>query len=155
MAFVKDLGKIKSTKESTVFTIGLARDPATVFSPPNSTEDLPEFTRFAFYTTRYEFAADGVSFISLLKCNPQTYTSQLADFLGDFDKARSRADSLDQKILASAYAISSNLADLVSLATRIVLGSMDMTYGGYNHSDIMIFVDSMGSMEHDPIGPGR
>lgn len=67
------------------------------------------------------------------------------DFLGDFGNARKRAEDLDQKILASAKNISEELADLVSLTTRTLMGAMDITYGS-DLTDIMIFVKGMGSM---------
>jgi hypothetical protein len=72
---------------------------------------------------------------------------QIADFLTDFPNARMRAEDLDQKILASAKNVSDsdNLGDLASLATRTLMGSMDITYGSGDLNDIMIFVKSMGN----------
>jgi hypothetical protein len=76
----------------------------------------------------------------------KAYVSQIEDFLADSDRARKRADDFDQKILASARNVSGSeeLADLISLTTRTVMGTMDITYGT-NSSDIMIFVKGMGN----------
>lgn len=48
--------------------------------------------------------------------------------------------------MTSAKNVSDNLANLVSLTTRSLMGSMDITYGS-DPSDIMIFVKGMGSLE--------
>ncbi|KAH8986917.1 hypothetical protein EDB83DRAFT_1167895 [Lactarius deliciosus] len=73
----------------------------------------------------------------------------LADFIGDFANASSRAQELDLKILQHASPISGPLGDLVSLATAQVFGSFHLTYaidadGDFNKSDVMAFMRNMG-----------
>ena len=56
---------------------------------------------------------------------------------------------LDAKITADAEKISSRYVDLISLATRQILGSLDITVvsdaqGGVNGSDVKIFMKNMG-----------
>ena len=68
----------------------------------------------------------------------------------DFAAALSRAQSLDEKITSDAGKISSNYVDLVSLAARQVMGSMDITVlesdpgGNVDGSDVKIFVKDIG-----------
>ena len=68
----------------------------------------------------------------------------------DFSGALSRATNMDQKIMGDAGKISSNYVDLVSLAARQVMGSMDITVlrndadGSLNGSDVKIFIKDIG-----------
>lgn len=55
---------------------------------------------------------------------------------------------LDKKILASTHNVSTSLGDLVSLTTRGLMGTMDITYGT-DPSDTMIFVNGMGDVENN------
>ncbi|KAI9446170.1 hypothetical protein H4582DRAFT_2052271 [Lactarius indigo] len=77
----------------------------------------------------------------------------LADFIGDFANASSRAQELDLNILQHAAPISGPLADLVSLATAQVYGSVHLTAsidanGYFNKSDVMAFMRNIGGLEH-------
>jgi hypothetical protein len=71
-------------------------------------------------------------------------------FLEDFVSARSRAETLDRKIISSAMEVSEDLADLVSLTTRTIMGSMVITYSGGNPNDILIFVQEMEDAHYKP-----
>ena len=68
----------------------------------------------------------------------------------DFSGALIRATNMDQKIMGDAGKISSNYVDLVSLAARQVMGSMDITVlrndadGSLNGSDVKIFIKDIG-----------
>ena len=75
---------------------------------------------------------------------------QIDAFVQDFSAASDRAQSLDEKIISDAAKISSNYVDLVSLAARQVMGSMDITVlesdsrGSVDGSDVKIFVKDIG-----------
>jgi hypothetical protein len=59
-ALAKDLGKTQATSESVVFALGLARDPVIQIMANGQNE-----TRYPFYKTRYNNAAEGVSLTCL------------------------------------------------------------------------------------------
>jgi len=69
---------------------------------------------------------------------------QLKDFITDFPNARDRAAAFDNMVMSGAREVSDEVADLVALTTRTVMGSMDVTCGS-DPSDIMFFVSAMGS----------
>ena len=75
---------------------------------------------------------------------------QIDAFVQDFSAALDRAQSLDENIINDAGKISSNYVDLVSLAARQVMGSMDITVlqsnggGSLNESDVKIFIKDIG-----------
>ena len=60
--------------------------------------------------------------------------------------------ALDQQIMGDAAQMSPQYVDLVSLSTRQVLGSLDITVlsdpdGGLNASDVKIFVKDVGTTQ--------
>ncbi|KAH9942428.1 uncharacterized protein BXZ73DRAFT_88008 [Epithele typhae] len=72
------------------------------------------------------------------------------DVVQDFPAALARAVALDAQIMNAAVQISAEYVDLVSLATRLTMGTMEMTVGldshnNINSSDVMIFVKDIGS----------
>ncbi len=74
---------------------------------------------------------------------------KIVDFLNNFTSASSRALALDSKILQHAASISSPLADLVSLATAQIYGSIQVTVGtdksgNLDKSDVMAFMKNVG-----------
>lgn len=67
----------------------------------------------------------------------------------DFPNAVQRAEQLDTKIMTAAQNISSDYADLLSLATRQVFGATELTIaqngdGSFNSSDVMMFMKNIG-----------
>lgn len=75
---------------------------------------------------------------------------QIDDFTVGFSEARERAIALDNAILGNASSISTQYADLVSLAVRQTLGSLDFTVstgtdGNPNASDVRIFMKDTSS----------
>ena len=69
--------------------------------------------------------------------------------MSDFQDANNRAVALDTKIMSDASKISFQYADLVSLATRQTMGSLDITVfsdaqGNVNASDVKIFMKNLG-----------
>ncbi|KAK7045340.1 hypothetical protein VNI00_007589 [Paramarasmius palmivorus] len=100
-AFANDLGTIISTSQPVVWAIGYARTPVVRYSV--ASEELR-----AYWTTRYSRIDDGIH-----------------AFLEDFPDAKSRAESLDDKILSEAKEVSLEYADLVSLSARQTFGGME------------------------------
>ena len=73
---------------------------------------------------------------------------QIDAFLEDFDQARERAVALDEKIMSAAAQISPHYVDLVSLAARQTLASLDVTVGSdLKLSDVKIFMKDLGTTQ--------
>ncbi|OCH88863.1 DUF1793-domain-containing protein [Obba rivulosa] len=128
-AFAMDLGSISSTSAPVVWTLGYVRDPAIQYVTSSGQVQL----RSPYFVTQYSSMADVIS-----------------DFLINYTTTSQRAQALDSKIQQDALNISSEYADLVSLAARQVFGSIDITIskgsdGQWNTSDIMIFMKDMGN----------
>lgn len=75
--------------------------------------------------------------------------AQIDAFVTDYANALQNAIALDDKILGDASKVSSKYADLVSISTRQVLASLDITVangadGALNESDVKIFMKDMG-----------
>lgn len=76
----------------------------------------------------------------------------MSDLMGDASSALQRAITLDNTIVSAASSISSNYADLVSLAARQVMAGMEITVGTgsdgqLNASDIFIFMKDLGNSQ--------
>jgi hypothetical protein len=73
----------------------------------------------------------------------------MAAFMSDASDALSRATALDNKIVSVANGVSSNYADLVSLASRQVMAGMEITVGSnngqINNSDVLFFMKDTGN----------
>lgn len=72
--------------------------------------------------------------------------------MSDASNALQRAIALDTRIVTTANAISSDYADLVSLASRQVMAAMEITAGTgsneqINASDIMFFMKDIGNSQ--------
>ena len=71
-------------------------------------------------------------------------------FTGDYAGAHNRAVALDQTLINAAAKISSNYSDLVSLATRQTMSTLDITVGTDSSGnlvpdDIKIFMKNLGT----------
>ena len=71
-------------------------------------------------------------------------------FTGDYAGAHDRAVALDQNIMSSAAKISSQYSDIVSLATRQTMSTLDFTVGTDSNGnlvpgDIKIFMKNQGT----------
>ena len=78
---------------------------------------------------------------------------QINDVISDFATAHDRAIALDQQIANDASKISSEYVDLVSLAARQTMASLDITVGSNtagspNASDVKIFMKDTGSSRY-------
>ncbi|KAI0665951.1 hypothetical protein C8Q78DRAFT_1062280 [Trametes maxima] len=129
-AIAADLGQISSTSEPIAWAIGYVRNPSIAYTAPNgATQELAPY-----FVTKYGNdigqAIDAV-------------TSSFGDVL-------QRAVAFDQAIIGNATQVSSHYADLVSLAARQAIGSLDITVstgsdGNANASDVRIFMKDIGS----------
>lgn len=77
---------------------------------------------------------------------------QISAFLSDSTDARNRSMDLDNKVLSAASAISPEYAGVLSLVTRQVFASMDITIpsaepGKFNGSDVKIFMKDIGQSQ--------
>lgn len=144
-----DLGKIQSTTSPVTWAVGYVRDPSIAYTAPDGTmQDLSPY-----YTTRYPGPniTQAVSTAQLLVTVCAAYRStQIDDFAAAFPYVQQRAIALDDGLMRSAAMISPQYADLVALAARQVMGSLDITVsagadGKPNASDVRIFMKDIGS----------
>ncbi|EKM77075.1 hypothetical protein AGABI1DRAFT_130801 [Agaricus bisporus var. burnettii JB137-S8] len=125
VSFAIDLGSItpNNQPDPVVWALGLVRDPLVSYSDGSRFQ-----SRTGYYWSAYH-NIDGV----------------ILDFLGDFASARARGQAFDNNILQEASAISPEYAGIVSLVTRQLFASMDITIPGKeigqpNASDVKIFM---------------
>jgi len=71
--------------------------------------------------------------------------AKLEAFITGFSSARDRAAAFDERITNAAREVSDEVADLVAVTTRTVMASMDITCGSSDASEVMFFVNGMGS----------
>lgn len=145
-----DLGIISSTAEPVVWAVGLTRDPALQYFRANQTEE-----RGAYWISRFGSAQAAVRICfavetSLSDCL-RAFT-QTEYFVADYPNAVSRAEALDQRVLADAANVSAHYADLVSLAARQAMGGTELTVGRsstdshqWNTSDVKMFLKDVGT----------
>jgi hypothetical protein len=71
-------------------------------------------------------------------------TLQVTTALEDSNGAFSRAVELDASILHKAGSISTNYADIISLAARQAIAGTELTISPNNASDIKMFMKDLG-----------
>ncbi|KAM5540214.1 hypothetical protein V8D89_006033 [Ganoderma adspersum] len=130
-AFAVDLGTIQSTASPVTWSIGYVRDPSITYTMPGGAVQQ----RKPYYVTQYKSVEDAVS---------------IDAFTSDYAGAHSRAVALDQKIMNDAAKISSQYSDLVSLATRQAMSTLDFTVGTDSNNnlipgDVKIFMKNLGT----------
>ncbi|KAH9942459.1 uncharacterized protein BXZ73DRAFT_88030 [Epithele typhae] len=124
-----DLGTLTSFSSPVSWTVGYVRDPVVQFTNfDGSTEN-----RRPYYVTQYSDVG-----------------SLIDAFTGDYANALSRAEALDQKIMADAAQVSQHYVDLVSLSARQTVGSIDITVGVDSSkkpdpTDVKIFMKDVGT----------
>ncbi|KLO15800.1 DUF1793-domain-containing protein [Schizopora paradoxa] len=129
-AMTLDLGSIRSTTESIMWTIGMLRHPSINFTSASGANQL----RSSYYWSNFSSIPDLISFV-----------------LDDFDVARSSADAFDRMIQNVSLSHVAGYTDLLSLASRQIFGTLEITLsnssdGTWNRSDIMIFSKDMGDV---------
>ncbi|ETW77436.1 hypothetical protein HETIRDRAFT_480082 [Heterobasidion irregulare TC 32-1] len=134
-ALSQDLGTIKSTSEPVVWMVGYSRDPAIRYIDlSNVAQD-----RSLYFQSAYSSLDDVIS-----------------AFATDFSNAWGRAEQLDARLISAANAISSDYADLLSIAARQVYGATELTIakgsdGQFNKSDVMMFMRNIGGGDINPV----
>ncbi|OCB90976.1 DUF1793-domain-containing protein [Sanghuangporus baumii] len=123
-----------AANESDTPALGAVRDPSVQYRTP---ENVIENRRPYFMST-FGSINDATKF-----------------FLDDFPRAKTSAQMLDDQIIGVAEAISPEYGALVSLSTRQVMGSMDITLpepaddGTWNNTDVRIFMRNVGKIGSD------
>ena len=74
--------------------------------------------------------------------------------MDDFERAQQAAANYDSVLLSAGSQISRNYADVISLAARQVLASIDITIsrgsgGAWNLTDVMVFMKNLGAAGSD------
>ncbi|KAI0325215.1 DUF1793-domain-containing protein [Cubamyces sp. BRFM 1775] len=125
-----DLGTSSTTVGPVTWTVGYVRSPSVSYADPRGTvEQLSPY-----FITRYG-----------------TDIGQAIDaWTVSFPEIMERAIAFDEALMETASQISPHYADLLSLATRQALGSLDITVstdadGRPNASDVRIFMKDVGS----------
>ncbi|KAI0335016.1 DUF1793-domain-containing protein [Cubamyces sp. BRFM 1775] len=125
-----DLGT-STTFEPVTWAVGYVRNPSISYTnPQGKVEQLRPY-----FVTRY-----GVDNIG----------GAIDEWTTSFSDIQARAIAFDEAVMGNASKVSSHYADLVSLATRQTLGSLDITVstdstGQPNASDVRIFMKDIGS----------
>lgn len=127
-AIAVNLGSIMTIENPPVWAVGYVRNPSIKYT--TSTGDVQ--LRAPYYVTQYDSIQDVI----------------LA-FLSDYNDALSRSEALDNQLTSAASGISSEYSDLIALASRQAFGGIDITVsnatgGGWNTSDVMIFMKNIG-----------
>ncbi|TFK38776.1 hypothetical protein BDQ12DRAFT_683316 [Crucibulum laeve] len=128
LAFAVDLGNITQTSTPLVWAIGVVRDPLVRYVKGTGVE-----VRSSYFRAKYD-----------------SINAALDDFLADFDNAKTRALTLDNKIMSDGAAVSTQYADLLAISLRQTMASMDITIGRddngkWNTSDVKIFMKDIGT----------
>ncbi|KAJ3967181.1 hypothetical protein EV361DRAFT_931862 [Lentinula raphanica] len=128
--FCNDLGQISTTSSPIVWGIGLVRDGDVIYPTPSGNQ-----TRRPYFFTEFQDVPSALTFL-----------------MNDSSNALQRAIALDNNITTAANAISSNYADLVTLAARQVMAGMEITVGvgsngQINASDIQFFMKDIGNSQ--------
>ncbi|KAL0571960.1 hypothetical protein V5O48_010000 [Marasmius crinis-equi] len=127
LAYAVDLGSITNSPSSTVFSLGLLRNPVITYSTREGQQD-----RSPYFKRRFKDGGDAADF-----------------FIRDYKNAIKRADALDQQIVNDASKISTNYADLVALSARQAMAGIDITIAKgndneWNMSDVKVFMKDTG-----------
>ncbi|KAI0030848.1 hypothetical protein K488DRAFT_53350 [Vararia minispora EC-137] len=139
LAFSYDLGRIRGTQEPVVFAVGFTRNNAIKYTDLS----LNNQDRSLFYAVNFTDAASLINFV-----------------LNDYNDTLIRNMNLDNRLLkaATAAAAGSTYSDLISLTTRQLFGSTELTIGlgnngKLNRSDTMMFMRNTNSANPGRIQP--
>ncbi|KAI0372113.1 DUF1793-domain-containing protein [Pilatotrama ljubarskyi] len=128
-AIAVGLGKIKNTSTPVSWALGYVRTPTISYTIDGATQQLSPY-----FVTQYGSDMD----------------QAIDDVTSDFDAALARATAFDQAIITKASKVSAQYVDLVSLAARLVMATLDITVstdanGMPNSSDVRVFMKDVGS----------
>ncbi|KAI0759822.1 DUF1793-domain-containing protein [Trametes elegans] len=125
-----DLGQIQSTSEPVTWTIGYVRNPSITYTAADgSVQELSPY-----FVSKY--GAD--------------IGAAIDDITAAYSDVLKKSIAFDEAIIGNASQVSSQYADLVSLAARQTMGSLDITVstdadGKPNASDVKIFMKDIGT----------
>ncbi|KAH9913166.1 uncharacterized protein B0H18DRAFT_941756 [Fomitopsis serialis] len=122
-----DLGSVASLDSPVVWAIGYVRDPSISYALSGNTESLRPY-----YTTQYPTTEDALEF-----------------FVSDFNNSLTQANLLDTQVREAASSISADgkLYDMLSLATRQVFSSLEITAPYQSDGTTRIFMKDMGTSQ--------
>ncbi|KAJ7129541.1 DUF1793-domain-containing protein [Mycena epipterygia] len=128
-AFSTDLGKIASTSNPVVVSVGHVRDPAISYIVSGG--KLQD--RSSYFWNQFSNVSDAVT-----------------SFLGEYGAALARNVKFDAQVQADATAISTDYAAIVALSIRQTLAATEITIskngdGSLNTSDILVFMKEISS----------
>ncbi|KAL5536140.1 hypothetical protein ACEPAF_4245 [Sanghuangporus sanghuang] len=131
-----DWTAISETPEPAVWAVGVVRSPSIQYR----TSDGSVQERYPYFLSTYN---DGASAAKA--------------FLDDFSRVQSTAAVFDAQIVAAGQQYSEQYGDLLALSARQLMGSMDITVsragsGGWNTSDVKVFMKNMGGIGSDGSG---
>ena len=136
-----------------VFALGAYRNPSISFTQYTPEGNVPQQDRAPLFVASMRSLSDVVSQPQFLEPKVLTILIQLDGFLTDYPAAKARADDLDDTILNAAGNISDSLKDLVSLATRQVMGATELTIANgtdsqWNKTDVKMFMKDIGDSKY-------
>ncbi|KAJ6515750.1 hypothetical protein C8R45DRAFT_217798 [Mycena sanguinolenta] len=127
--FAHNLGTVTTASAPVVFSVGHIRDPALEYIVAGGALE----NRNLYYMSEFSTSA-----------------AVIAEFLGDFSAALTRAKTFDAQVQADASKISADYAAIVALSIRQSLGATEITLsktstGAFNMSDIIVFMKEISS----------
>ncbi|KAH9914017.1 uncharacterized protein B0H18DRAFT_151561 [Fomitopsis serialis] len=122
-----DLGSVAFVDSPVVWAVGYVRDPSISYTLSGNTESLRPY-----YTTQYPTTEEALEFL-----------------VSDFNNSLTRAIFLDAQVRKAASNISADgkLFDMLSLATRQVFGSLEITAPHESDATTRIFMRDMGNSQ--------
>ncbi|ESK96787.1 glutaminase [Moniliophthora roreri MCA 2997] len=125
-----DLGGIESSTSSTVWSLGVVRDPVVMYSSSNGPQ-----SRSPFFRTQYNHIGDAID-----------------AFGKNYSSAVGTANQLDRDIMRDGDAISTKYGNLLALSTRQAMAAVDITVslladGKGNLSDVKAFMKDTGTSQ--------
>ncbi|KAH9914021.1 uncharacterized protein B0H18DRAFT_887542 [Fomitopsis serialis] len=122
-----DLGSVASLESPVVWAVGYVRDPSISYPLLGNTASLRPY-----YTTQYPTTEEALEF-----------------FISDFDNSLTQANLLDTQVREAASSISADgkLYDMLSLATRQVFSSLEITAPYQSDATTRIFMKDLGTSQ--------
>ncbi|KAH0587710.1 hypothetical protein H2248_006474 [Termitomyces sp. 'cryptogamus'] len=125
LGLAHDLGSVIGPTSPVVFSVGYIRDPAIQYVVGKGTNWQ---NRSLYFWSQFS-----------------TVSALISSFLGDYNAALSRAQSLDSKVNSDGSKISADYAAIVELSIRQAVGATEITIsrnpdGTWNTDDVIVFL---------------
>ena len=136
-----DLGSVSSSAEPIVWVVGFVRDPSISYTIGGQAESLRPY-----YTTEFDTVESAVRVAACVVSLFLTTWLQLKFFIADFNASLSRAVALDAQVREEAAKVSPDgkLFNMLSLVTRQVFSSLEITASQSQGDEVRIFMKDMG-----------